>query len=864
MSLAPLTYRVYAADAVVRGRSPEVQLSAVLSSDGHGSLRAAAWGTEPVLVDSRNGPPQWSPDAPPQPWLAAVGSVLLPEGRAVLYPSFQGEVLVVVLEGGSTALLPAAFSLPRVLQIGSQLAAGLAWLHAQGRVHNGLTPHHILVGRDDAVAILGLNHARQVAREHAEGVDERRSDASLAYLAFVAHWTHPWRESVVGLEDAVRSARRVGDVTFLPGAMQFLAQIKLLLGADLKETLRLTRSHAEELHFDTHNQHRVQAHAALAEVLCEPRPVGTALLDGFAGLEHAEDQFTSAQLYALRAIASYLMGDLAQARVEFDRTRPLENGLFCLPLTPAYKGYDAMSALQSAMDGTATQRRRALALARKHRRYIAPRADASPENLRHRVSMIDAEMAMLRGDDATAIRHFVEAVERAERGGFQLDHALALTRLAACHRRAGRLLAASSATEAARVLMLACGAVAWAQTLPSPDGNERAVVLLDGVDIDVDTLVRAGIAIGSELHLDLLLPRLTALVQQNAGAQRAVIVTQVDGEWRIEAEEGSDGYRRLEMPLEQGGELLCLSIVRYALRSGQSVQVDDAGARDEYREDAYVQRTGARSMLAIPMRRGNETSGLLFLEHRLSGATFDPARVRGVHLLAAQIGIALANARLFAETEGLKVASERFVPKQMLEVLGKRDIREVNLGDSVEGNMTVLFADIRSFTTLSEGLSPQETFAFINRYLHRMEPLIRQNGGFIDKYIGDAIMAVFPNAPDDAVRAATQMLQALADYNAEQAQSGVAPLEIGVGIHTGPLMLGTVGGASRMEGTVIGDTVNLASRVEALTKTSPVSLLVTETTVRALRHPAAVTLVRQGTFDVRGRGEPVVLYALAD
>ena len=113
------------------------------------------------------------------------------------------------------------------------------------------------MGRDDAVAILGLNHARQVAREHAEGVDERRSDASLAYLAFVAHWTHPWRESVVGLEDAVRSALRVGDVTFLPGAMQFLAQIKLLLGADLKETLRLTRSHAEELHFDPHNQHRV-------------------------------------------------------------------------------------------------------------------------------------------------------------------------------------------------------------------------------------------------------------------------------------------------------------------------------------------------------------------------------------------------------------------------------------------------------------------------------------------------------------------------------------------------------------------------------------------------------------------------------
>jgi class 3 adenylate cyclase len=131
--------------------------------------------------------------------------------------------------------------------------------------------------------------------------------------------------------------------------------------------------------------------------------------------------------------------------------------------------------------------------------------------------------------------------------------------------------------------------------------------------------------------------------------------------------------------------------------------------------------------------------------------------------------------------------------------------------------MSILFSDIRSFTTLSESMMPDENFAFINAYLERMGPVIRDHNGFIDKYIGDAIMALFKNA-DDALRAGLAMLDTLDQFNAGRRAAGQQPIAIGIGINTGSLMLGTIGERHRMDGTVISDAVNLAARVESLTK----------------------------------------------
>ena len=183
------------------------------------------------------------------------------------------------------------------------------------------------------------------------------------------------------------------------------------------------------------------------------------------------------------------------------------------------------------------------------------------------------------------------------------------------------------------------------------------------------------------------------------------------------------------------------------------------------------------------------------------------------------------------------------------------------LGDNKREKMSILFSDIRSFTTLSEGMTPDENFAFINAYLERMGPVIRDHNGFIDKYIGDAIMALFANA-DDAVRAGARHARARSSgFNADR-RSGRprTPIAFGVGINTGPLMLGTIGEQHRMDGTVISDAVNLAARVESLTKTYRIGLLISQHTYDGLADPKAYDIRPIDVVVVKGKSKPVTLF----
>src|SRR5580693_1204176 len=202
---------------------------------------------------------------------------------------------------------------------------------------------------------------------------------------------------------------------------------------------------------------------------------------------------------------------------------------------------------------------------------------------------------------------------------------------------------------------------------------------------------------------------------------------------------------------------------------------------------------------------------------------------------------------------------ERFVPHAFLAIVGKPSIVEVELGDNKRQNMTVLFSDIRSFTTLSEKMTPDENFAFINAYLERMGPVIRTHNGFIDKYIGDAIMALFQTA-DDALRAGLAMHDALDSFNEERRASGLEPIAIGIGINTGSLMLGTIGEKHRMDGTVISDAVNLASRIESLTKEYHVGLLISEYTYEQLADPKAYDIRPIDVVVVKGKTRPVTIF----
>ncbi len=207
---------------------------------------------------------------------------------------------------------------------------------------------------------------------------------------------------------------------------------------------------------------------------------------------------------------------------------------------------------------------------------------------------------------------------------------------------------------------------------------------------------------------------------------------------------------------------------------------------------------------------------------------------------------------------------KRFVPFEFLNFLDKQSITEISLGDQVNQEMTVFFSDIRSFTKLSESMTPHQTFNFINSYLKRMGPLIRENKGFIDKYIGDSIMAIFPIEPDYALLAGIHIRKELTLYNAQRTSYGYKPIGIGVGIHTGNLMLGTIGESQRMDTTVIADSVNLASRVEGLTKFYGVTTLITETTKSKLKKPEQFNMRFLGLVQVVGKEESVGIYEVFD
>jgi class 3 adenylate cyclase len=213
------------------------------------------------------------------------------------------------------------------------------------------------------------------------------------------------------------------------------------------------------------------------------------------------------------------------------------------------------------------------------------------------------------------------------------------------------------------------------------------------------------------------------------------------------------------------------------------------------------------------------------------------------------------------ELERLVDASSRFVPKEMLRFLGKTSIAEVRLGDQAVMEMTVLFSDLRGFTGLSESMTPGENFAFLNSYFGRTVPIIKANGGIIDKFMGDAVMALFPDGPIGAIAAAKTMRERLEDYNRGRGRAGYRPVDFGVGIHTGQIILGTVGEPSRMDTTVISDAVNIASRLEGITKRLGAPIIVSGRSLELCPEAKAKFPMRfLGSSQIKGKAASVPIY----
>ena len=293
--------------------------------------------------------------------------------------------------------------------------------------------------------------------------------------------------------------------------------------------------------------------------------------------------------------------------------------------------------------------------------------------------------------------------------------------------------------------------------------------------------------------------------------------------------------------------------------SGQSEIITDLSLLKE----KGIIESDVHSLIYAAMKVKHRIMGAIILAGR-EVEQYSAAHLKLLVTLALQSSTAIESAMLYEKN--IREAREReeailrihevtkkFVPNEFIRSLGKETLTDVKLGDQVEKIVTVLFTDIRDFTTLSEKMTPEENFHFVSSFNARLGPIIRSNNGFINQYLGDSIMAIFPDDPIDALNAAINMQKAIHELNDERKQNGLSPIKAGIGMHTGSLIMGITGDEHRMDAATISDTVNTAARIESLTKYYRSPLLLSEHTLQYLNGQNKFHFRHLGNVRLKGK-----------
>ena len=513
------------------------------------------------------------------------------------------------------------------------------------------------------------------------------------------------------------------------------------------------------------------------------------------------------------------------------------------------------------------------------RKQVRGAADRNPDLLPF-VQWMDAEADASAARTEWALRGLADAASSAKAIGNLWVEAMVSRRLAELHAGLQHTDLARFHQDRARSLWRRFGASAldrhgegelYEEDFQDVSGGASTFAATDAESLgalDVRVLLAAVRAISSEIEMDRLLERVLRVALQAAGARRGLLYLR-QGEDSPDVEVVAEAtIQGAELVVRTGGAQLDVaspdSIVAYVRRTKRHRLIDDAGFDELFANDAYVRANHVRSVVCVPLMSHGSVAGVLYLENDRGAGVFTEGHVSVLQAIGGQGVVAVENARLFAAQRRAAEAFGRFVPRPFLAHIGRRRIEDVALGDGVEAEVSVLFSDLRGFTALSEHLTVSGNFALINDYLARMLPAVNAHGGFVDKFIGDAVMALFVGEADGAVRAAVGMHRALEQFNDERAARGEPRLNMGVGVHTGTVMLGTIGSNERMETTVIGDAVNLASRLEGMTKHYGASLLISDATRARLRDPEVFALREVGRVRVKGRRGAIGVHEVLD
>jgi len=276
------------------------------------------------------------------------------------------------------------------------------------------------------------------------------------------------------------------------------------------------------------------------------------------------------------------------------------------------------------------------------------------------------------------------------------------------------------------------------------------------------------------------------------------------------------------------------------------------------------------SLLYAPLTVGEVPIGLIVLGTR-QPHIYKANDLKILNTLALQTASAIESSLLYeknireiqereAELQRINEASRKFVPYDFIRLLGRESIQDIMLGDQVEKEVTVMFIDIRDYTTFSEGMTPEENFKFLNTYIGRVGAVINENGGIIMSFLGDGILALFLEGTEQALQAAVAIQRNMQAYNSQRKEQERRPINIGIGMHQGPLIMGILGDERRQEANLVSDTVNTASRMEGLTKYYGTAIIASESVLHSVPANRDIAYRSLGKVQVKGKKHALEIF----
>ena len=376
-------------------------------------------------------------------------------------------------------------------------------------------------------------------------------------------------------------------------------------------------------------------------------------------------------------------------------------------------------------------------------------------------------------------------------------------------------------------------------------------------------LYEAGKALSSKLALEHICEQVISLACLIEGVERGFVML-FDERGEV-AKQTEVRYRDPASASSRPQIILSKSVLELIRKERQPILIDDVSADERFSGSESLKISGLRSAMCAPLVGKEQLFGVLYVDNLEKASAFTQDELNVFALVAAQAGAAIDNAiahEKIAQQSLQRSALERFLSPEVVEmVVANPDIR---LG-GVNQEVTVMFADIRGFTTMSETMEPGRVVEILNEYFTRVTDVIFDNGGTLDKYIGDAVMAVFGapiskgNDAAAAVNSAMQIQRLLVELNRDAAAREWPELRVGIGINTGNAIAGNIGSPRRLDYTVVGDAVNTAQRL--MTNAAGGQILISESTAKKLgKTGKTIDLERLPELKVKGRSEAVPVF----